>query len=75
MYNTTGRSTALKEIHMSQYSNAQTPTNLEKTSCSGGGMEGGTNPGKSGADGQTQASGGKLGAVTAGHSSKVGKTG
>jgi hypothetical protein len=60
---------------MSQYSNAQTPTTLERATSCGGGMEGGTQPGKSGADGQTAASGGKLGAVTAGHSSKVGKTG
>jgi len=58
---------------MSQYSNAQTPTNLPSCASTGANSEL-AKPGKSGADGQVQADGGKLGAVTAGHSSKVGKT-
>lgn len=61
---------------MSQYSNAQTPTNLEKTSCNScGSSSESTKPITF--DGKSQNSNGnsKLGAVTAGHSSKVGKVG
>lgn len=57
---------------MSQYSNAQTPTKLETASCQGGGSEESSKPVVFNGAAQTSAGNAKLGAVTAGHSSKIG---
>jgi hypothetical protein len=63
------------EESMSQYSNAQTPTKLEV--ASGDGSPKDSESAKPVLFNGTSESGGgaKLGAVTAGHSSKVGKVG
>ena len=60
---------------MSTYSGPQPQQKYEHTKSEGGGreMEGGAKPGAVGGGESATASGGKLGPVTAGSSSKIGK--
>lgn len=59
---------------MSQYCNAQTPTKLEETASSGSGQASeSVKPVAFNGSSQESHGNSKLGAVTAGHSSKVGK--